>query len=91
MFDMDLNKRRYIDIEHEVHNTLNTENQPCNNDPKYSKDVCANQQLEKESIKRFGCTTPFGLNKDNICTNETLSKLATKLYRCDFTNYFRFK
>ena len=28
----------------------------------------------------FGCTTPFGVNKTNICTNQTTAKQVLKMY-----------
>ena len=31
-------------------------------------------------MKNIGCTTPFGLNLDNICTDQNLGKQAYKLY-----------
>ena len=31
-------------------------------------------------MKKFGCVTPFGYNKTNICTNSTLAKQAFDYY-----------
>ena len=32
----------------------------------YSKDLCNEKLIEKESIERYGCTTPFVHDKSNI-------------------------
>ena len=37
--------------------------------------------LFKDSMDKIGCTTPFGPNKDFVCTNQTLGIKALKLYR----------
>ena len=42
----------------------------------YGKDQCTDENFEKEALALFGCTTPFGPNKDLIC-NETEN--ATKV------------
>ena len=34
---------------------------------KYGKDQCTDENFEKEAIELYGCTTPFGPNKDRIC------------------------
>ena len=31
-------------------------------------------------MEKFGCTTPFGLNLNNICTNNVTGKQALKLF-----------
>ena len=37
-------------------------------------------------MKELGCTTPFGLNLDKICTDKNLGIRATKLYTHNFFN-----
>ena len=34
---------------------------------KYGKDQCTDENFEKEALELYGCTTPFGPNKDRIC------------------------
>ena len=34
----------------------------------------------QESMSEFGCTTPFGYNVDNICTDNVTGKSAFDLY-----------
>ena len=38
----------------------------------------------QNSMKKFGCVTPFGYNKSNICTNSTLAKQAIDYYTKEF-------
>ena len=34
------------------------------------KDYCVDKAIEKESIDKVGCTTPYGPNKSQICNNK---------------------
>ena len=52
----------------------NEEKAPCNEDPTSDKSSCIDKALQKFLIERYGCTTPFGPDKDNICTNKTIGK-----------------
>ena len=38
-------------------------------------------------MNKIGCTTPFGPNKDFICTNQTLGMEALKLYTNTFDKH----
>ena len=38
-------------------------------------------------MEKFGCVTPFGYNKTNICTNTTLAKKAHEYYEQSFKTY----
>ena len=49
-----------LDVKHEVFNMLDNNGAPCSANEEYSKDKCANEVVEKESLEKFGCTTPFG-------------------------------
>ena len=35
-------------------------------------------------MSRFGCTTPWGTNKDHICSNQTIGLQAHALYKAYF-------
>ena len=61
-------------VENEFLEMLNYKDEPCNEDPKYKKDNCAEDEIEKIIMKEYGCTPPFFENKANICTNETIAK-----------------
>ena len=45
----------------------------------------------QESIEKFGCKTPFGLNSDNICTDQDLSNKAAEFYKSQWKNRFNIK
>ena len=64
---------------------------PCNNEKGYHLDKCVLNGLEKESLKLFGCTTPFGITKDNICKGNPNAKNAVLLYRRFQTDYLDMK
>ena len=38
-------------------------------------------------MEKFGCVTPFGYNKNNICTNSTLAKQANEYLEKTFKTY----
>ena len=76
----------YIDLDHEVNHELNSEGRPCNNEPEYDKDLCTDAELESKSLETFGCTTPFGANKDKICQDQVIGSKALKLYKDTFMN-----
>ena len=52
----------------------------CNNDKNYSKDLCVDKAVEKESIDKSGCTTPFGPDKTKICMEKEKSKNVSLIY-----------
>ena len=70
----------YYEVDYELFDMLDDKSTTCNNDPKYGKDKCAQEELEKYLIKDFGCTPPFFENKEKICTNETISKQVWKYW-----------
>ena len=68
-----------IDVKHHLFNMVNDEN-VCAAHPKYSKDKCANKEVNKKSIEDFGCTSPYGSNKTKICEDPDIGLNVTKLY-----------
>ena len=67
-------------LKYDIFEQLNTKDKPCSPDPEYSKDDCILQQIYFESMKKFGCTTPFGLDKTSICLNKTIGGQARLFY-----------
>ena len=65
-----------VDIEHEVFIMLNFQNDICIKSKGYNRDSCEKVILEKNALEEYGCTTPFGSNKDQICKD---IKNATKV------------
>ena len=60
-------KKYKINIEHNIYQMLAFEGKPCNKEKFYRLDECIFNELEKKSMEKIGCTTPFGQTKDNIC------------------------
>ena len=67
-------KKSYYMVVHELYEMLDDKSEPCIEDPKYKKDYCAQDKIEKFIMKEYGCTPPFVKNKEKICTNETIAK-----------------
>ena len=63
----------YYIVEPELFEMKNDGGKPCNEDHMYDKDKCMDEAFEKYIVERYGCTTPFGQNKNNICTNKTIA------------------
>ena len=67
-------KSVFYKVEHELLEMINDKREPCHEDPKYNKDNCVEGELEKSLMKEYCCTPPIFKRKENICTNETISK-----------------
>merc|ERR1712129_369772 len=63
----------------------------CEKSKDYKLDKCRHDFIEKKSIEKFGCKTPFGLNSDNICTDLDKSNEAMKFYNEQYSNRFNIK
>ena len=68
-----------IGIQHDLFNIINDES-ICTAHSKYSKDQCANKEVDEKSLEYFGCTSPYGPNKTQICQNPDIGLNVTKLY-----------
>ena len=53
----------------------------CNKISVYNKDNCVLGELEKFVRETYGCTTPFGLDKEHICINKTVGQKVYKSYK----------
>ena len=53
----------------------------------YNKDLCTHETFEKKALGLYGCTTPFGPNKDNICTDEKNATKVLELYKDVFEKH----
>ena len=75
-FDVKVGYSYEYDIKQELHDTLANDyaGDICNNTSNYSKDLCTDKAIEKESLDTFGCTTPFGPDKSNICKDHDKGK-----------------
>ena len=87
MFELDINRKVYVDLEHEVHTSLDTEQDACVDTDGYSRDTCAHEELRDESLNTLGCISPFGPYQDLICRNVSKALNATELYRKYFIDH----
>ena len=72
---------RYIwDVKHEVHELVEFNGNECNGEKQYSQDLCVDKIIQKVSLENIGCTTPFGTDKSQICTNVSNAQKALKIY-----------
>ena len=44
------------------------------------KDYCVDKAIEKESIDKVGCTTPYGPDKSQICNEMSDAKVSYAIY-----------
>ena len=75
-----------MDIDYEVYNMLDFGGQPCNAEPEFDKDICTQDAFEKKALEKYGCTSPFGPNKDKICTDQNTGSKVMEFYRQIFRN-----
>ena len=54
--------------------------QPCETETGFDKDVCTESKLDKKSLEKFGCTSPFGPNKDKICKDYEIGSKVMEMY-----------
>ena len=52
----------------------------CIDEKQYIKDFCVDKAIEKESIEKVGCTTPYGPHKSQICDKKSDADTAYKIY-----------
>ena len=75
------NGMKYIwNVKHEVHELVEFNGNDCNNGKQYSKDLCVGKIIQRESLEKVGCTTPFGTDKSKICANVSNATKALKIY-----------
>ena len=68
-----------IDVMHEVFEVLDFDGHACRKYP-FGRDACIFDIIQKDSIEQIGCTSPYGRNKSNICTDQEKSLYAYDLF-----------
>ena len=81
-----IERKLEVDVEHEVFKMLDFGGEPCTNNVTYKKDLCVYKEVDKISIEKYGCTTPYGLQKTKICKDnvngsEVLKQHFKALYK----------
>ena len=85
--EVGLNKKIKADLEHENFKMLDIDGLKCNNDINYRRDTCVHEDFEERAIKKYGCTTPFGPNKDKICRSSTIGLKVLEMYTETLKNH----
>ena len=67
-------------VKHEVHELVELNGNGCINQKQYSKDQCVDKIIQRESLEKVGCTTPFEIDKSRICANVSNAIKALKIY-----------
>ena len=75
-YDVTVNIRHRVNVEHDLYEMLDFEGTPCIRNKSYSLDECILNKLEMESMKKVGCVTPFGntSRKEKICEDPAKGK-----------------
>ena len=68
-----------FDVKHDLFNMVD-DGKSCSSDPKYSIDKCANEEVERKSLKEFECTSPYWYNKTKICQDPNVGSKVTGMY-----------
>ena len=76
-----LSNKTNLDLDFIVYDMFDYSGQPCETEPKFNTDACTKNKLEKKSLEKFGCTTPFGPTKDKICQDYENGSKVIDLYR----------
>ena len=81
-------KKSFFNVEHNIYKMLDLDGKLCEDEQDYSLDECVHNSLNKESMEKIGCVSPFGINKDNICKDPKRSKMAYELFS-EYRDYGR--
>ena len=80
-FHASFSKDTELELDFTVYNMLDVEGKPCETETEFDKDACTQSKLDKKSFEMFGCTSPFGPNKDNICKDDEKGSKVMELYK----------
>ena len=75
------NHHVWVEIENEEFDMLDYGGEICNSQNNYSTFQCILGSFDQEAIEKFGCTSPFGLNKDKICQDNEKQNQVWKLFK----------
>ena len=73
-------ERISISIKHEIVRQLDFDGGKCIQDDNYSFDDCVNRKIFEKSMNEIGCTTVFGPDLSNVCTNQTKARAVKKVF-----------
>ena len=78
--DIDVGRHYDFGYVQESYELLDFGGDICNDDEKYSQDICNDEAIERDLLKKFGCTSPFGPNKTKICTKQDEGRKANDIF-----------
>ena len=84
--DIDAGKEYHFSYVQESYDLLDFGGDLCNNNEKYSQDIYNDEAIETYLLKEFGCTSPYGPNKTNICTKKDEGRKANDIVSTDNGN-----
>lgn len=61
-----------FDISLDVLHMLDSNSQPCNQDPTYDYDQCLSAEADMKNMNKYGCTSGLDLDQESICQNGTI-------------------
>ena len=70
----------HIKIDYQVRKVLDYEGKPCKHYGNSTRDECLLKATDKVLLKEVGCTTPFSLDKSNICTQPANAMKAKQIF-----------
>ena len=78
----DMENRHDFTMDFQVHTKQEVRSVPsCEGNLTYDYEGCVDNYIEIETLRRFGCTTPFGRNKEHICDNVTIASQVLEVYK----------
>ena len=60
----------------------------CNDEKEYLKDFCVDNAIEKQTLDKVGCTTPYGPNKNQTCSNTADGNDSYQIYHDEGTMFW---
>ena len=70
----------YMSLDFTTYNMLDIGGKKCETKPGYDQDTCTGSKLHMMSLEQFGCTSPFGSNKEKICKDHQNGSNVMELY-----------
>ena len=66
-------------IDYSVYNMLDYNDKKCESKDEYDRDTCNDMAIFEKSMTLINCTSPFLKNKNHICIQGTLAKMARQI------------
>ena len=71
-----------VDLNNEIFEVLDYDGVECKNyNSTYSRDYCLENYMHEKTLEKFGCTTPYLANKQNVCVDQSIAMKAFEHYK----------